>query len=112
MKKPIKLLNNNNEHTKDESILHNKASNIKNIFTGEVQKLDDRIKSMWIKNNVDGQCVYVCKPCGKKYKSLSHIKEHIESFHIQGMSHPCNICAKVFKTRVGLRKHRKFKWHH
>ena len=98
--------NQNTEYAKDESILQNAASNIKVNFTGEVQELDDIIKTMWIMNNIDGQCVYVCKPCGKKDKSHSHMKEHIESKHIQGMSHSCNICEKIFKTRMGLRKHR------
>ena len=102
----------NTEYTKDESILHNTACNIKNNFNAEVQELDDKIKSMWIKNNIDGRCVFLCKPCGKKDKSHSHMKEHIESIHIQGMSNPCNICEKVFKARVGLRKHRKAMWHH
>ena len=48
--------------------------------------------------------VWKCKVCGKTTKQLCHIKEHAET-HIEGMSHACNICNKMFPNRKSLRNH-------
>jgi len=46
----------------------------------------------------------MCKVCGKE-SSWSNIKDHIESKHIEGISIPCGLCDKAFKTRKVLKHH-------
>ena len=50
----------------------------------------------------------ICKVCGKEGK-FSHIRDHNESNHLEGVSIPCDHCYKTFLPRMILRLHeRKF----
>ena len=51
---------------------------------------------------IDG--VWTCSTCGKTTKLKGDIKRHAE-IHIEGVSHPCNICGKVFRSSNVLRVH-------
>ena len=55
------------------------------------------------------QLTGICKVCGKE-GSLSLIKQHIETNHLEGISIPCAMCEKVFSSRNGLSQH-KSKFH-
>ena len=46
-----------------------------------------------------------CTVCGKEGK-YQNIKDHIEANHITGVSHPCNLCEKTFRSRPSLRMHK------
>ena len=77
----------------------------------EMKQLDEKINSMMepsghlMKNgNQHQRAAFSCKVCGKE-ASKSHMKEHIEAHHIDGLSHSCNICGKVSRSRGGLRLH-------
>ena len=48
----------------------------------------------------------ICKVCGKEGKR-DHIKGHIETHHIEGISIPCNFCDKTFGSRNAQRQHLK-----
>ena len=77
-------------------------------FSGNLDELDERVKSMMGKsqNNLpNGQKASVCKVCGKEDKN-QNIKDHIEANHLEGISLPCSQCEKTFRSRMGLRKHR------
>ena len=50
------------------------------------------------------RAAFSCKVCGKE-ANKGHMKEHIEANHIAGLSHSCNICGKVSRSRSGLRLH-------
>ena len=69
-------------------------------FSGDLQELDTRIKSMMVMglnklpNRKDK--AYVCQVCGKEGQSGS-IKDHIEANHIGGISIPCTFCSKTFR---------------
>ena len=77
----------------------------------DLQDLDDKIKSMMevSENHVVGkQKAYsrkVCKVCGKE-GLIQNIRDHIEANHITGVSHTCNICGMVAKTRNSLSTHK------
>jgi len=80
-------------------------------FTGEMQELDAKIKSMMapsenmIQNGKSGQTrAHVCTVCGKEGLGRN-IKDHIEANHIDGVSIPCNFCEKTFRSRNNLRLH-------
>ena len=74
-------------------------------FLGGLVELDEKIKSMYAKNKIDGTTTYTCQMCGKKDRSMSHMRDHMEANHIEGISLPCNICNKILRSRNCLRKH-------
>ena len=72
------------------------------------EELDNKIRSMM--DRIDG--AWTCTVCGKveklnklKKSNRSNIKKHIESMHMEGGSHPCGMCEKVFSSRNGLQQH-------
>ena len=71
----------------------------------EIVKIDEKIKEYIDR---DDQGIYKCTYCGKigdKFKS--HMKNHIET-HLEGLSFPCHLCDKIFRSRNSLfiHKHR------
>ena len=48
---------------------------------------------------------FYCKVCGKE-GSMAHIMGHIESFHVTGISIPCNLCGYQARTRNALGLHK------
>ena len=79
-----------------------------NFVPGDFQALDSKVKSMMEKsqNLIPGgkQRAYICKVCGKEGEGIA-IRDHIEANHLEGVSLPCNVCGKVFRSRAMLRKH-------
>ena len=74
----------------------------------DLKGLDEKVKSMVEKSQnmlPDGRRAYVCKVCGKEGYGTS-IRDHIEANHLEGVSLPCNICHKTFRSRMSLRKHK------
>ena len=76
-----------------------------------VEELDYKVKSMMIpsenmiQNGKNSQTRgHVCTACGKEGLG-KNIKDHIEAKHIDGVSIPCNICEKRFRSRKALRQH-------
>ena len=74
----------------------------------DLQDLDDQIKSMITKTDIrssNGQGnLASCNICGKQ-GPLSGMPRHIEANHITGVSHACDICGKISRSRHALRKH-------
>ena len=76
----------------------------------DLQDLDDKIKSMMeVSENIVGgsqgnKRKRICKVCGKEGQ-WAHIRDHIEAHHITGVSHTCDICGVVSKTRKSLKVH-------
>ena len=56
-----------------------------------------------IMENVHG--VWTCFACGKTAKDQSRLTIHIEGLHVEGFSHPCTGCGKMFSTRKSEAKH-------
>ena len=85
---------------------------IPSSYSGDVDQLEEMVKSMMEKSEndlADGrQKADRCKVCGKEGKG-SNIKDHIEANHIEGIVLPCNLCGKTFRSRNALRKHNKHK---
>ena len=82
---------------------------VSSIFSANLEELEERVKSMMGKsqNNLpDGRKASVCKVCGKEDKN-QNIKDHIEAKHLEGIVIPCNLCEKTFRSRNGLKLHKR-----
>ena len=79
-------------------------------FSGNLEELEERIKSMMRKsqNNYQNQNrkADICKVCGKEGMSNA-IKDHIEAHHLEGIVIPCNLCGKTFRSRNSFRPHKR-----
>ena len=63
-------------------------------------ELDTQIRQLVEKQ--DG--AWSCKVCGKTEYNIGNLKRHAET-HIEGISHTCRICSKIFKNKNGLNGH-------
>ena len=96
------------------SQIHNPAENgtiaIPSEYSGDLEELEERVKSMMEKSQnkyANGlRLAHTCKVCGKEGMG-SAIKDHIEANHLEGISIPCNLCNKTFRSRNGLRLHKR-----
>ena len=85
--------------------------------SSDLQALDEKVKSMMERSQnkiqkgkrSDGTPrmgkVFICKVCGKE-DSITHLRNHIEANHLEGISIPCNYCNKGFGSRVSLSVHK------
>ena len=79
-------------------------------LSGDMKELDNRIETMMGQGDKKIQCgnqkrqAYVCNACGKE-GVRNAIKEHIEANHLEGVSIPCNMCDKTFRSRNAIRLH-------
>ena len=60
--------------------------------------------NQYIEKNDDGK--HKCSLCGKVQQNgnLTHLKNHIET-HLEGLSFPCQLCGKTFRSRNALNIH-------
>ena len=56
-------------------------------------------------NSKSGSRTRICKICGQE-GPVQDIKSHIEANHIAGISIPCDLCGKLFKSRHSLGSHK------
>ena len=56
-------------------------------------------------NSKSGSRTRICKICGQE-GPVQDIKSHIEANHIAGISIPCDLCGKLFKSRNSLGSHK------
>ena len=82
---------------------------VQNFVSGDLQELDEKVKSM-MENSQNltpngREKAKICKVCRKEGYNVG-IRDHIEANHLQGVSLPCNICKKTFRSRKLLRTHK------
>ena len=68
-----------------------------NRVDADMERLDEQIDSMITttdKSDPKSGKLVACKLCGKE-GARSHVGRHIESKHIAGVSHKCDICGKT-----------------
>merc|ERR1719222_1444621 len=97
-----------------ESLMHNDIESVQTValtshFSGGlIQELDRTVKSMMKKNNQKGTTWkngFCCNVCGKEGQSMN-VQHHIESNHLEGISLPCNLCEKTYRSRTSLQNHK------
>ena len=94
---------------------HETVAFTKKELSEDIKELDKKIKTMMSRGDnmirVGLKTMHsssVCNICGKEGRK-HHIKDHIETKHLKGLSFPCNICGKTCRTRNSLRIHRLIK---
>ena len=83
------------------------------LVSVDAGRLEEQVKSMMTLTENDifvgtknQQRAYACNVCGRE-GNATNIKTHIEAIHIaSNISHFCNICGKISKSRNGLRQHK------
>lgn len=50
---------------------------------------------------------YNCKICGKLYKKLLHLSEHMNSVHLKNSPYRCEHCGKQFSYKGSWVRHKK-----
>ena len=99
---PLNLYNSNAETESSSAAL----------VSVKAHQFDEQIKSMMIRTEKEMTYasrsikVFACNVCGKE-GSQGNIITHIEANHIAGnVSHSCDICGKISRSRDGLRQHK------
>ena len=83
---------------------------VSNFVPGDLKELDEKVKSMMeksqnmIQSGSKRMTAEICKVCGKEGHPQA-IRDHIEANHLDGVSLPCNLCEKTFRSRLNLRRH-------
>ena len=82
----------------------------KHELSGDMNELDGKIQSMiargdnMVRHSNRMIKAYVCQVC-EKSGLKTNIRYHSETNHLEGISKPCNICDKTFRSRMSLRIH-------
>ena len=98
-----------NEVTHDSNKTGNNALALPktSVMSANSQELDETVKSMMETSENMVQVgnrqrhAKMCKVCGREGHETD-IKRHIESSHLEGMSVPCSLCDKIFRSRHSL----------
>ena len=97
------------DHPSSEEINIERRIAIPNFVSGDLKELDEKVKSLMEKSqNIlpnRGRRADICKVCGKEGEGIA-IRDHIEANHLEGVSLPCNVCEKTFRSRIILRRHK------
>ena len=75
----------------------------------DLQDLDEQIRSMITRTDQSAGAgkglLATCNVCGKEGPNMS-MSRHVEANHITGVSHSCDICGKVSRSRNALNTHK------
>ena len=101
----------------DDTEEASKVIAVSNQFSGDLQALDEKVKSMMersqnmitVRKLANGRpkraTAFICKVCGKE-GHVSPIRNHIEANHLEGISIICDHCGKVCSSRNALGLHK------
>ena len=93
----------------NDPISHKRRNVMPNHASEDLKEVDEKVKSLmdvsanFISNGKER--ARICKVCGKEGERKA-IRGHIEVNHLEGISLPCNVCDKTFRTRRNLRIHK------
>ena len=78
-------------------------------YSEDLKELDEQCNSQMEKTSnksTNGKPLYRCQVCGKE-ETNTNMKDHIEANHLEGISIPCKLCQKTFRSRAALRMHKR-----
>ena len=77
----------------------------------DLTQLDEQIRSMMdetenfiTRPNGQKRKAFICRVCEKEL-GFSDMTRHIEAIHITGVTHSCDICGNISRSRNSLRQH-------
>ena len=75
----------------------------------DLQDLDEQIRSMITRTDLSAGAgkgkLASCNVCGKEGPTMA-MSRHVEAHHITGVSHACDLCGKISRSRNGLNTHK------
>ena len=95
----------NGQHGSEMSVAMSKQD-----ISGDIHELDKTIETMMrrgenmSKSGNSMSKAYVCQVGGKEGQR-GQVKDHIEANHLEGISLPCNVCDKTFRSRSAMKMH-------
>ena len=95
-------------HQKKSPRPANTVAIIDHKVSAQLKQLDVQIESLMIPTDqVDhkGYKLWKCTACLRELAE-SHMKDHIEANHLEGVSHSCVICGKNSRSKNALRMHK------
>ena len=97
--------------TMDPGEAHGILKLVENLETIEENSEDLNVfvrllNQLILKSDIASNVLFFCGICQKSLKSKSHMLNHIESSHVNGVYHKCSDCAVKFKTRGNLSSHK------
>ena len=93
------------ERTKHKNLIQKPIK----ISSMSYEEIEEKVHSLMDRSkNKHGQNGYLCKVCGK-FGEMKAVKYHIETHHIEGITLPCSLCEKVYRSRQDVRRHKKMK---
>jgi len=75
------------------------------VSTEDVSEVENTV-NQHVEKSSDG--LYKCGLCGKTAKHIRNLKNHIET-HLEGLSFPCQLCGKTFRSRNSYNTHKCFR---
>ena len=93
----------------NDPISHKRRNVMPNHASEDLKEVDKKVKSLMelsAKFILNGkEKARICKVCGKEGERKT-IRGHIEVNHLEGISLPCNVCDRTFRTRRNLKIHK------
>ena len=80
-------------------------NDVKTWQSEDVSEVENTV-NQHVEKSSDG--LYKCGLCGKTAKRIRNLKNHIET-HIEGLSFPCQLCGKTFRSRNSYNTHKCFR---
>ena len=87
------------------------VSLVSSSISADLSELDEQIKSMIdssenfiTRKNGTQRKAFICKVCGTEL-GFSDMTRHVEANHITGVTHSCEICGQISRSRNALRQH-------
>ena len=85
------------------AIWMNSTTNSEVVQVGSSEDAEEIIKAMMVRDVKAGE--WNCNMCGKAFARSDHMRRHIETNHIEGVSYSCNFCIKVCTSKNALTSH-------
>ena len=92
-------------NTESESFSESTVALRNDKTTVDLQDLDEQIRSMMTKRITSQGNISTCNVCGIQ-RPPKDMPRHIEANHITGVSHACDVCGKISRSRNALGTHK------
>ena len=97
---------NNQTFASSDTRVANISKNV--TVNADLEDLDKQIRAMITKSDVSTRRgkMATCNICGTE-KPYTDMPRHVEANHITGVSHTCDICGSISRSKGGMRQHMK-----